>query len=72
MIGPSLAWALGMQRQGREEMTTRLREEGPAAAADFAVGFEKYANEWLVWNGFAAGFVFEPIPLPATPLAKPP
>jgi hypothetical protein len=26
----------------------------------------------LVWNGFAAGFVFEPIPLPATPLAKPP
>jgi hypothetical protein len=53
------------QRTGRQEMALRLRDEGPAAAADYAVRFERYANECLVWNGYAPGFVFSPIPLPA-------
>src|SRR4029077_3519627 len=35
VIGPSPAWETNMQRQGRQEMAVRLREEGPAAAADY-------------------------------------
>jgi hypothetical protein len=64
-IGPSPAWEPGMQRTGRTEMALRLRDQGPADAADYAARFERYANEWLAYNGFAASFVFRPIPLPA-------
>ena len=65
MIGPSPAWEPQMQRTGRQEMALRLRDEGPSAAADYAVRFERSANQWLAWNGYAPGFVFKPIPLPA-------
>ena len=65
MIGPSPSWEPGMQRTGRQEMALRLRDQGPAAAADYAARFERSANEWLAHNGFATGFVFNPIPLPA-------
>ena len=53
-----------MQRTGRQEMTLQLRDQGPAAAADYATRFERYANEWLLCQGFAPGFVFKPIALP--------
>ena len=62
MIGPSPAWE---QRTGRAEMALRLRDEGPAAAADYAARFERSNNQWLAWNRYAPGFVFKPIPLPA-------
>ena len=65
MIGPSPAWEPQMQRTGRAEMALRLRAEGPAAAADYAARFEQSNNQWLAWNGYAPGFVFKPIPLPA-------
>jgi hypothetical protein len=65
MIGPSPAWESQMQRTGRAEMALRLRAEGPAAAADYAARFEQSNNQWLAWNGYAPGFVFKPIPLPA-------
>jgi len=65
MIGPSPTWEPGIQRTGRQEMARRLRDDGPAAAARYAASYEKYANEWLVHQGYAAGFVFKPIPLPA-------
>ena len=54
-----------MQRTGRQEMALRLRDEGRSAAADYAVRFEQSANQWLAWNGYAPGFVFKSIPLPA-------
>ena len=54
-----------MQRTGRQEMALRLRDEGPSAAADYAVRFERSANQWLAWTGYAPEFVFKPIPLPA-------
>jgi hypothetical protein len=54
-----------MQHTGRQEMALRLRDQGPAAAADYAARFEREANGWLAHNGFATGFVFNPIPLPA-------
>ena len=65
VIGPSPAWEPQMQRTGRQEMALRLRDEGPSAAADYAVRFERSANQWLAWNGYAPEFVFKPIPLPA-------
>ena len=54
-----------MQRQGRQEMALRLRELGPVAAADYASAFHCYANQWLAWNGYATGFMFQPISPPA-------
>jgi hypothetical protein len=54
-----------MQRTGRQEMALRLRDEGPSAAADYGVRFERSANQRLAWNGYAPEFVFKPIPLPA-------
>jgi hypothetical protein len=65
MIGPSPAWEPQMQRTGRQEMALRLRDEGPAAAADYAVRFERSGNQWLAWSGYAPEFVLKPIPLPA-------
>ena len=65
VIGPSPAWEPQMQRTGRQEMALRLRDEGPSAAADYAVRFERSANQWLAWTGYAPEFVFKPIPLPA-------
>jgi hypothetical protein len=41
MIGPSPGWEPGMQHTGRQEMALRLRDQGPAAAADYAAGFER-------------------------------
>ena len=34
------------------------------AAADYASGSERHANEWLLRQGFATGFVVKPIALP--------
>jgi hypothetical protein len=65
MIGPNADWEPAIQDTGRQEMERRLRERGPTAAAEYAASFERSANEWLAHNGFATGFVFNPIPLPA-------
>lgn len=64
MIGPDAGWETGMQRVGRKEMALRLRQKGPAAAADYAARFERSANEWLVYQGLEPAFMFKAIPLP--------
>jgi hypothetical protein len=38
-----------MQRTGRQEMALRLRDEGPSAAAGYAVRLERSANQWPVF-----------------------
>ena len=64
-IGPDPDWEPTVQDIGRQEMERRLRERGPAAAAEYATKFERSANEWLEHSGFPPAFVFDPIPLPA-------
>jgi hypothetical protein len=62
-LGPHAGWELGVQHHGRTEMVRVLHEQGLEAARDYAAWFEAWANEWLAWNGYATGFVFDAIKL---------